>query len=371
MSKFGRNLIEKIDGTPWWMILIYIAIIAAALFVVANSTNAEILSGDTANYFIFTSAIPIDSVYVEGYFTNLSTPDFTDTLDFISGSEYSFEQQRTFTTLGKWKFKFTFTDTAGDDEDHTTSDQWFTDVVTYDTLMMQGAASGLTAKVIWHYGDGTDTARTVHGWGGSSLREITLIIQDASSSANIEGVQIKIYDTATASPAFKGGPRTTDVNGEAVFYLDTLDFDLRMFHNNYTFTNPTTISIGEALTDTSITLTGTAFDPDAPASASMVRVWGYIKDINDAVAIGVVVRASLMGKQKVWRGSTAITPYARQDTTDADGYWRLDLYPNDSLTPTGTHYFFEMIDSVAIIGSYTVFVPADSAGADWEFTPDR
>ena len=60
-------------------------------------------------------------------------------------------------------------------------------------------------------------------------------------------------------------------------------------------------------------------------------------------------------------------PYIRKDTTDATGYWELNLLPNDSLTPAITTYKVVQYDSVGVIGEYSLKVPGDSTGKAWQF----
>lgn len=328
---------------------------------------ADIVRGDTSNYLIFTSGTPVDSVYIKGYFSSQSTADFTDTLAFISGTKFSFRKKRTFSQIGQWKFEVLYTDTAGTDAQHTTYKQWSNDQVYPDSTAFHGAASGLTTGAIWHYGDGTDTGRTVTGFGGWGNRKLTITVKDGAA-VPIQGVEIKVY----VGTANKGGSKLTLANGTCVFYIAPSNtYEIRISHNNYSFTTPVTFITNANLTDTTLAVTGTLFNPGAAPSSRLVRIYGTFWDIVGGTPAGVIAKFELAGARKIWFKTVAVTPYSRIDTTDAAGYWEVNLLVNDSLTPTTNFYEATFIDTAGVVSTYTFKVPADSSGKAWQFTPTR
>lgn len=349
--------------------------VGLCLFVDPNCrfkvANADIVRGDTANYLIFTSAIPVASVSIKGYYSSMSTPDFTQALTYIAGSTYSYRAQKTFTAgkMGKWKFEILFTDTAlvgaGDDVAYL---QWAEDVVYPDTAAYHGSASGLSAQTIWEYigANATDpgTSRTVNLYRGVGNRLLTTTVRDATTLNPIQGAQVQ-YKIGTAN---KSGPQNTLANGTVVSYLQSANtYDWTATHNNYV-SGSGTLTLGSPTTDTTHIINLSLFSPGSPPSANVVLVYGTIYDINGAVVTGTIVKADLQGASKVWYKTVAVTPYARQDTTDAVGYWSMNLLPNDSLTPVNTVYHWQFVDTAGVISDYNKKVPGDSSGKSWRFT---
>jgi len=323
-------------------------------------TQAQVYKGDAQNRIILTSPVALNNVYVTGYRTGITTVGFKDTLSLISVSNYSYDKVRQFDTVGQWRLKFEYQDSSTSVQ----YSQWQTVQVLPDTLSQQGAASGLTAQAIWHYADGTDTGRTVFGFGGTGNRKTTLTFANSADSVAIQGVEVKVK--TTSGNAHKGGSKLSDANGQAVFYLPTsTGMTISATHNNYTF-SPTVFNTNANVTDTTKTIYGTLFNPGAPPDGRLVRVWGYVRDINYTVVIGVTVTAELQGARKIWYKTVPLSPYTRKDTTDATGYWELNLLPNDSLTPSNSSYQIIQYDSTGEFGRYSIRVPGDSTGKAWQ-----
>lgn len=336
-------------------------VLAVGLLFSLRPANSTILPADSTYSIQFTSAVPLQyPVVCSTYFRQFSTPVFVDTLPYVSGTNYTYRKVRSLDTTGTWHFKFFYRDSVAG----INYAQWSSDIVFYDTLSMQGAASGLTAAGIWSYAE-----RTVTGWGGDGLNAAVLRFKDSSDSTDIQGLSVRVYDTTTSNPALRGGTLSTNSFGRATFNLNAGTYDVRTQHNNYvTSTTEFTVPSG----DTSITFYLTPFDPGDPATANLIRVWGYVADVTNTPATGVLVTMELRGGQKVFYHNTVVTPYKRADTTDANGYWQFDLYAIDSLTGSANLYYrASFTDTAGVVDNYNFVPPSDSAGASWQFTPGR
>ncbi|HWO56089.1 MAG TPA: hypothetical protein VNN55_00830 [bacterium] len=86
---------------------------------------------------------------------------------------------------------------------------------------------------------------------------------------------------------------------------------------------------------------GYNLDPGTPATASLCRVYGWVQDLSSGQIAGAEVRARIAETPLRYQG-IIISPYERRTTTDSLGYWYLDLYPSELLTPDATRYEFEI-----------------------------
>jgi hypothetical protein len=97
---------------------------------------------------------------------------------------------------------------------------------------------------------------------------------------------------------------------------------------------------GGAAPDT-VNVLGYNFDPGAPASASLCRVYGWVHDLSDGKLVSAEVRARV-NESPLRYQDVVVSAYERTTLTDDNGYWYLDLYPSALLTPNTTKYEIEI-----------------------------
>jgi hypothetical protein len=220
-----------------------------------------------------------------------------------------------------------------------------------DTTSFIGSAAGLTAAEI------ADTIRGI--LSGEGLDTLDLYVFDEDTNA-VEGVTITVYNFAKTAKAVRS--KLTDVNGGAQVWLNPDDYQVLVACVGVTQTEWDTVSVVSGGSRDTIWVT--SFDPGEPPSADLCRVYGWIYDLNDQPTSGMEVKASI--DYSILRyGTKLISPYKKSTTTDANGYWYLDLYPSSILTPSTTKYDFYIYLSPGNTKHIQVTVP-DSA--NWELT---
>jgi len=181
--------------------------------------------------------------------------------------------------------------------------------------------------------------------GDGAIPTIFYAYNSADTTA-IEDVDITVRLTDGKTPKHTdktvgdGYCRMTLSPGERWIYAE---------HNNYVFDTPAcTLSVPESdsLVDT---LWATAFDPGTPADPDKIRIYGWLKDAQGNADSGATIILTLdydpASRDTIPQaGTVTIYKTSETTTTDADGYWYLDVYPCDSIVPY-CWYFYRARDS--------------------------
>jgi hypothetical protein len=214
------------------------------------------------------------------------------------------------------------------------------DSVLADSLHYQGTCSGSSGA-------------------GSGAYSVSLMAYDSANHQTIGSVNIAVRNLLQSALIASA---LTDNDGFALFNLDATSYLAIADAPGFVFTAFDTVNISGAGSDT---LFGYRFDPGAPSSPSLCRVYGYIYDINGLPEAGAAVRA-LIPSGTVRSGEIVVAPNAVSTVTDSLGYFALDLIPSDSLDPSHTKYEFTISLADGTILRQRVRVPSNSSWRlDW------
>ncbi|HEU4435866.1 MAG TPA: hypothetical protein VFR89_00270 [candidate division Zixibacteria bacterium] len=202
----------------------------------------------------------------------------------------------------------------------------------------------------------TDTIGAVAALGTGS-NPVTVSVKQGA--VPIAGVQVQVVDSLTQLATQAIG--NTDANGVIRFNLNSGFYFVRLFKPGYLFAAPETLIVSGS---TIKNYAGTLFDPGAPSSPSLCRVYGWVFGLSADSLAGVTVTAEIK-TSPLKAGLIVISPYLKAATTNSSGYWYLDLYPNLSLTPSTTKYEFTVYLNSTPIAKRTVIVPNQTS---WQFT---
>lgn len=164
---------------------------------------------------------------------------------------------------------------------------------------------------------------------GSGARSVVCTVTDPTPSA-IPGAVLTILDaTGTTRLA---GPISTEVDGTATFYLDDGSYRIRVR------TSPTY----EPLADVALTVNGdeavaielTPLVVSPSTDPDVCRVYGYLADLGGADEAGVTLTFALEPVTAGYSKTSAalVDATAVTATTDATGYFQVDLIPSASLS---------------------------------------
>jgi len=222
-----------------------------------------------------------------------------------------------------------------------------------DTAAFFGGASGLSSADIWAY-----ATRSLTDYAGIGLNGIVIRCKQSADSIPIAGVTIQILDSLQEATC---GVRTSDSQGRGFFALDDGTHCVRLSKPGWQFTVPETLKVSG---DEDTTFYADAFDPGSPPQPSLCRVYGWIYDINNQPVVGTKIEASIRDIPLRYQ-NIIISPYYKSTTTDDEGYWYLDLYPNSTLNPSDTKYIFFIYSPSGTILRIETTVPDLE---NWEFT---
>lgn len=227
-----------------------------------------------------------------------------------------------------------------------------------------GPDSASVARWVWNtpqsshstagtFGKYLDTE--VSGLGsGSGTYSVTIIARDSSADQVVPGVSLSVRNLDQSSLIAVG---LTDIYGAATFNLDIDTYLVAATAPGYLFDAYDSVEIAGAQTDT---LSGYTFDPGAPSSPSLCRVYGHLYGVSGLPQEDVRVAAFL--PDGVTRSGTMIvSPFAIETTSDSAGYFYLDLIPSDSLVPIGSSYEFSITRTDGGILRQRLTVPAQSS----------
>ena len=207
------------------------------------------------------------------------------------------------------------------------------------------------ASHIWNY-----QTRTLTSGAGAGANSVVIRCKQSSDSSNIALAQIQVTDSLENSTI---GLLTSDSQGRGFFALDNGTYCVRMYKPGWQFTIPETLQVSG---DEDTTYYGDLFDPGSPPGASLCRVYGWIYDINNQPVVGAKIEASIKTVPLRYL-SIIISPYYKTTTTDDEGYWYLDLYPNSAISPSDTKYIFFIYSPSGTILRIETTVPDQ---ASWE-----
>jgi hypothetical protein len=207
------------------------------------------------------------------------------------------------------------------------------------------------ASYIWNY-----ETRTLTSGAGSGANVVVIRCKQSSDLSNIALVQLQVLDSVENSTI---GLLTSDSQGRGFFALDNGTYCVRMYKPGWQFTVPETLKVSG---DEDTTYYADAFDPGSPPQASLCRVYGWIYDVNNQPVVGAKIEASIKTIPLRYQ-NIIISPYYKNTTTDDEGYWYLDLYPNSALNPSDTKYIFFIYSPSGTILRIKTTVPDQ---ASWE-----
>ena len=188
------------------------------------------------------------------------------------------------------------------------------------------------------------------GSGGGAYA-VALIAYDSVRGQTVPAVSMAVRNLSQT--ALIGSGRT-DPEGTALFNLDAAYYCVVATAPGYLFQPFDTVAVSGAQTDT---IMGYPFDPGAPASRSLCRVWGYLYDISGVPMSDQTITVSLPSGVKR-QGMIVISPFQVATVSDSTGYFYLDLIPSDSLTPTGSKYEITVVTTSGTALRQRVTVPA-------------
>jgi hypothetical protein len=197
-------------------------------------------------------------------------------------------------------------------------------------------------------GDAADTIldHAPHGdnWSGSAsgtgaLSDTIYAIDTSGTDTALPSVWIQARNTSGTLL----GEGLTNGSGYVVLGLpQSTDVELTGFLVGYSWGERTITT--EAGTEDTDSLFGYNIDVGSPTSPNLKRVYGWEYDGPDSVS-GLIVRAELKVSRSASRNAVVIDTAANvnygtflqfDDTTEASGYWKLDLPLNSNILPTGS-----------------------------------
>ncbi|UCG60700.1 MAG: hypothetical protein JSV52_10225 [Candidatus Zixiibacteriota bacterium] len=168
---------------------------------------------------------------------------------------------------------------------------------------------------------------------GSGLYAHSIVAYDSTISQVVPGVRLAVRNLDQTSLLAVG---ITGTNGKVSFNLDADDYLVVGSATGYLFQPYRTITVPGSPADT---VYGARFDPGLPSSPGLCRVYGHIYDLTGAPESGVTVTAAMPAGVHRF-GGLIVTPNYVSTSTDADGYFLIDLIPSELLTPSGSVYEF-------------------------------
>ena len=210
-----------------------------------------------------------------------------------------------------------------------------------DSSSYQNFDSAQVASTIWNtpqnnhtmagtFGKYLDTeiSGLSSGGGGYSYQ---LVVIDSGISQVVPGASLAIRNLNQSALIAVG---TTNLLGVASFNLNAASYVAIASSPGYIFENFDTVVVAGAEVDS---VYGYQFDPGTPADPGLCRVYGYLYDIEGNPEDEGTIAAWLpSGASRL--GSTIVSPFRKETSTDDSGYFYIDLIPSVDLTPTTSKY---------------------------------
>lgn len=167
-------------------------------------------------------------------------------------------------------------------------------------------------------------------WPGTGANQVTINVVTSGTNAAIPSAIVMIRNNAQTVGLARG---VTNVNGQFVAALDNGTYKAIVSdYTQHVFTTPETLTVSGATSDTYI---GSPFDPGAPTTTTACIVYGWLKKLDGTALAGKTVTAALRtsdypaGYDANGNGvndtGLVFAKTAVSDTTDAAGYWSLEL----------------------------------------------
>ena len=207
------------------------------------------------------------------------------------------------------------------------------------------------ALCVWNY-----PVRTLTVGVGSGANRVVIRCKDFSDHSPVSLVQMQILDS-TESSTF--GLLTSDSQGRGFFALDNGIYCARLYKPGWQFTVPETLRVNG---NEDTVYYANAFNPGSPPQPNLCRVFGWIYDIENRPVVGAKIEAGIK-KVPLKHLNVTISPYCKSILSDDEGYWHLDLYPNSSLIPSDTKYYFNLFSPSGTILRLETEVPEQGT---WE-----
>lgn len=224
------------------------------------------------------------------------------------------------------------------------------------------------ARWVWNTPQTNHTANSTFGKyldtevsgisGGSGAYSFTVVTFDSSIGQAVPKTGLAVRNVSQTSLIAVG---QTDNEGEASFNLDADSFVVIATAAGYLFKAYDTVLVIGTGVDT---VYGYQFDPGAPSSPYLCRVYGFLYDIKGESEVGASVAAHLPSGVAQFADGI-VSPFSVSTTSDSSGYFFLDLIPSDSLIPTGVKYEFTISRTDGTILRQRLAVP-DST--QWRLT---
>ncbi len=222
-------------------------------------------------------------------------------------------------------------------------------------LSMVAVDTAKIARSVWDDNVVAENARSVDlsGCGsGSGAYPCSLYVFNQADSSALQGVVIRIMNGSQTATAAVG---VSDPDGLMVASLDASEYCVWAYKAGVEFDDPPdTVAVSSpSVVDT---IWGSCFDPGEPVAAQLCRVYGWVFDLSGEGLAGVTVTAKI-GKTPIRYMGTLISPYYRTAQSDSSGYWFMDLFPNESLTPNDSEYEFMVYYEPGRIARKKIKVP--------------
>lgn len=185
---------------------------------------------------------------------------------------------------------------------------------------------------------------------GSGAWSFTVVATDSSNSQVVPNAIVSIRNTEQTALVAVG---TTNSYGRAWFNLNSGRYLAIVISPGYVFPAFDTIVVMGPGADT---VRGFQFEPGAPSSPSLCRVYGYLYGVSGIPETDALVSA-LLPKGVLRTGNLVVSPFAVSTRSDAAGYFFLDLIPTDSLVPSGSSYEISISQSDGAILRKRISVP--------------
>ena len=227
-------------------------------------------------------------------------------------------------------------------------------VIDYGRIPVGGGSAtnpDTIANHVWIWG-----TRTLTSGSGTGANQVVINTFQVPDSIPVIGTQVQVLNQNQSATL---GLLNSNSSGQATFALDNGIYKLRMYKSGWVFTVPESIIVSGNLSDT---FYANLFNPGNPPAADLCRVYGWIRDLKGQPLAGVTIEAKISTTPLRYQ-TVLISSYYKTTSTDSDGYWYLDLYPNSILTPSNTQYDFSIYIPYGTILRMKTTVPEQSS---WE-----
>jgi len=227
-------------------------------------------------------------------------------------------------------------------------------VIDYGRIPVGGGSStnpDTIANHVWIWG-----TRTLTSGSGTGANQVIINTFQLPESIPVIGAQVQVLNQSQSTTA---GLLNSNSSGQASFALDNGIYKLRMFKSGWVFTVPESIIVSGNLSDS---FYANLFDPGNPPAVNLCRVYGWIRDLKGQPVAGVTVEAKISITPLRYQ-TVLVSPYYKTTSTDSDGYWYLDLYPNSILSPSNSQYDFTIYIPYGTILRMKTAVPQQNS---WE-----